>query len=177
MLITHRYARCYTFQITLILGFQRNSITPDFEAMDIKESQEFTVPSDPFLPDEREAEEIEIRRNFPADGVAVKQENNTEDIRGDSATSTNNVSPGTFDPKETPSQLCSSDKSIENEYILFGKSVACQLQKLPEYLALQSMEFIQSYLVQRRLSILEEGMSNYNGRPISRLPQTNSNTH
>nr|XP_022905326.1 uncharacterized protein LOC111417322 isoform X2 [Onthophagus taurus] len=40
----------------------------------------------------------------------------------------------------------------DNEFDCFGKSVASSLKKLPESVALESMESIQSYLVRRRLS-------------------------
>lgn len=39
----------------------------------------------------------------------------------------------------------------ENEFDYFGKSVTCQLKKLPETVALESMAYIQSYLVKQRL--------------------------
>lgn len=45
-------------------------------------------------------------------------------------------------------------KDEDNEFDCFAKSVACQLKKLPESVALKSMAYIQSYLVQQRLAQL-----------------------
>lgn len=39
----------------------------------------------------------------------------------------------------------------DNEFDCFGKTITCQLKKLPEAIALQSMAYIQSYLVNQRL--------------------------
>lgn len=142
--------------------------------MEDKEFEEITVPANPFLPYESEPEEVLLPSHFSVDGIAVKREHHTEDTAEETLTNAS-------ERKETSMQVSNSNKSVENEYVLFGRSVACQLQKLPEYLALQSMEFIQSYLVQRRLSILEEGTfvgnNNYGGRPFSRFAQANSNSH
>lgn len=45
-----------------------------------------------------------------------------------------------------------STREDDNEFDCFGKSVAASLKKLPESIALESMEYIQSYLVRQRLS-------------------------
>ncbi|KAH1000601.1 hypothetical protein HUJ04_012908 [Dendroctonus ponderosae] len=46
------------------------------------------------------------------------------------------------------------NKEEDDEFDCFGKSVACQLKKLPESAALKSIAYIQSYLVQQRLAQL-----------------------
>lgn len=43
----------------------------------------------------------------------------------------------------------------ENEFDCFGRLVACQLKKLPEGRALESIDFIQHYLVTQRLNSID----------------------
>lgn len=42
-------------------------------------------------------------------------------------------------------------KENDNEFDFFGKYIACHLKKLSEHSALESMAYIQSYLLQQRL--------------------------
>ncbi|KAH1006869.1 hypothetical protein HUJ05_007561 [Dendroctonus ponderosae] len=44
------------------------------------------------------------------------------------------------------------NKEEDDEFDCFGKSVACQLRKLPQSAALISIAYIQPYLVQQRLA-------------------------
>ncbi|CAH1098696.1 unnamed protein product [Psylliodes chrysocephalus] len=44
-----------------------------------------------------------------------------------------------------------ADDNNNNEFNYFGKFIACHLQTFSEHLALESMAFIQSYLIQQRL--------------------------
>lgn len=54
--------------------------------------------------------------------------------------------------QDIASKLEEKPREEDNEFDCFGKSVACQLKKLPESVALESMAYIQSYLVQQRLA-------------------------
>lgn len=56
------------------------------------------------------------------------------------------------DFREISSKL--EEKSEENEFHFFGKTIACMLKKLPETMALESMAYIQSYLIQKRLKAI-----------------------
>ncbi|XP_055903122.1 uncharacterized protein LOC129939216 isoform X2 [Eupeodes corollae] len=49
----------------------------------------------------------------------------------------------------------------EQEFDCFGASVACQLRKLPEKMAQESMDYIQSFLVRQRLNSIENPCLEY----------------
>ncbi|XP_072384016.1 uncharacterized protein [Diabrotica undecimpunctata] len=57
-----------------------------------------------------------------------------------------------LEPRKISASLRGTKARVEeNEFDVFGKSVACHLKKLPEFSALESMQHIQSYLIQRRM--------------------------
>lgn len=53
------------------------------------------------------------------------------------------------DLREISSKL--DEKPEENEFDLFGKTIACILKKIPETLAIESMAHIQTYITEQRL--------------------------
>lgn len=50
-------------------------------------------------------------------------------------------------------------RNEDNEFDCFGKSIASQLKQLPEPVALKSISYIQSYLVQQRLKCYNQPFS------------------
>ena len=47
--------------------------------------------------------------------------------------------------------MTKSPKKENNEFDAFGKTVVCQLKKLPQRAVLESMGYIQSYMIRQRL--------------------------